>query len=118
MRRLRLPLLALSLLFLGASLSILLWSNRGGRSLITYLHEPEQTDKDRAAEEKARHENNLAYAKRLRADGLARVRAGDYENALTRLDDAARIDPGGEQLEQVVTARQSIGRGPVVHAGQ
>ncbi len=47
MRRLRLPLLALSLLLFATALSALLWSNRGGGALIPYLNGDKETPERR-----------------------------------------------------------------------
>jgi hypothetical protein len=94
MRRLRFVLLALSLLFLGASVHILLWSNRGGGSLLAYLHE--ETPEERTARETITRTHEKLYAQRLREDAIFRVNHDDYENALTRLNEAAQIDPEGE----------------------
>ena len=114
MRHLRIPLLLLSLLFLTGSLYTLLWSDRGGGSLVAFLHEHDETPEERQARDAARRTSDLRYAARLRADGLARVQAGDFENGRARLDDAARIDPPGEWEEDVVKARNEIRAVPVV----
>jgi hypothetical protein len=118
MRRLRLPLLALALLFLATSLSTLLWSNLGGGSLLAYLHPKEETPEELAARDKARREADLDYIKRVRADGLARVAAGDYENGRTRLNEAARLDPEGEKSEDVLKARHSIKLAPLLGSAE
>jgi hypothetical protein len=110
MRRLRFSLLALSVLFLATSLYVLLYSDRGGGSLVAFLHE--ETPEERQVRDNARAEalrqSDKDFAARLRADGLSRVSAADFENGRTRLDHAATLDPEGEQEADVIKARNAI----------
>jgi len=97
--RLRIPLLLVSLAFLFASLANLLWGNFLGHPLLPYLHE-------RAARQ--------AYAAQLRDDGLSRLRSYEYENARTRLDQAAQVDPGIDDDPSVIAARKAIASAPTL----
>jgi hypothetical protein len=115
MRRLRFVLLALSLLLLAASIHTLLWSNRGGGSLLAYLHE--ETPEERTAREALTRAHEKLYAQRLRDDALVRLKNEDYENALTRLNQAAQFDPEGEDGGDIALARKRIGEEGIFPAG-
>jgi hypothetical protein len=108
MRRLRFPLLALSLLLLAFSVHTLLYSDTRGHSLLTYLREHPETPEEAAARRATERANTRQYAARLRADAYERIKAADYENALTRLDQAAKDDPEGDQADAVREVRDTI----------
>jgi hypothetical protein len=115
MRRLRLPLFILSLLLLEASVFLLLWDNRFGGSLLAYLHQ--ETPEERSAREALTRAHEKHYAQRLRNDALARLTHEDYENALTRLNEAAQLDPEGEDAGDIALARERIGEEAILVTG-
>ena len=84
MRRLRIPLLVLSLVLLGFSVWAFDRHEETGRSILdSKFFEPHESPQ----------EQSVVYAKRIRTDAYDRIARGDYENALVRLDQAAYYDP-------------------------
>lgn len=110
--RLGFPLFLASLVLLLASLANLLWGNFHGAPLLTYLHE--ETPSERAARETDSLHRTQLYASRLRDDGLARLATFDYENARTRLDQAAQLAPETNGDPAVIAARKAIAAAPTL----
>jgi hypothetical protein len=87
MRRVRIPLFFFSIFLLGFSL----WAfNRHVDTGLSILDPEFFKSQESPAERDAQ---TMAYAQRIRTDAYDRIARGDYENALVRLDQAARHDP-------------------------
>jgi hypothetical protein len=110
LRRLRLPFLFSSLAFLAYAIYAFVSALESDPALlheVSVRYNPfDHTREEREAEERR---TDLAYAARLRGDAYARIELADYDNAATRLDQAARYDREGERrLPEVRDARRAI----------
>ena len=105
MRRIRIPLFLFSLILLGFSF----WAfNRRVTTGLSIL-DPEFFKHRQSPEE--RDAETAAYVTRIRTDAYDRIARGDYENALVRLDQAARYDQRTDWTSpEVQRAREVIER--------